>query len=79
MLVNSTNLKSGEIYMSTKWTETGSINSNNQRNNGKTDVPGSDNMQWFYDMECLKCGYKYHANGTDIWQRKCPNCQGGRK
>lgn len=65
--------------MSTKWTETGSINRNNQRNNGKTDVPGSDNMQWFYDMECLKCGYKYHANGTDIWQRKCPNCQGGRK
>ena len=60
-------------------TETGFVNRNNQRNNGKTDIPGTDNNQWFYDMECLDCGYKYHANGTDISQRKCPNCQGGRK
>lgn len=61
-----------------KSTENGFINKNNQRNNGRTDTPGTDNMQWFYDMECLDCGFKYRANGSDIWQRKCPKCQGGR-
>lgn len=59
-------------------TETGYVNKNNQRNNGKTDVPGTDYGQWFYDMECLDCGHKYHANGSDVWLRKCPKCQGGR-
>lgn len=59
-------------------TETGYVNKNSQRNNGKTNIPGTGNGQWFYDMECLKCGYKYHANGHDVWLRKCPKCQGGR-
>lgn len=61
-----------------KSTEVGYINKNNQRNNGKTDLPGTGNGQWFYDMECLNCGHKYHANGHDVWLRKCPKCQGGR-
>lgn len=61
-----------------KYTEAGTINRNNQRNNGKTNLPGTDNEQWFYEMECLNCGHKYHANGSDIFQRKCPKCQGGR-
>jgi len=61
-----------------KSTETGYVNKNNQRNNGKTDIPGTGNGQWFYDMECLNCGHKYYANGHDVWLRKCPNCQGGR-
>ena len=56
----------------------GYVNKNNQRNNGKTSIPGTGNGQWFYDMECLNCGYKYHANGHDVWLRKCPKCQGGR-
>ena len=58
-----------------KTTEQGYSNKNNQRNNGKTGKPGTDYGQWFYEMECLNCGHKYNANGTDIWQRKC---QGGR-
>lgn len=61
-----------------KSTDAGYINKNNQINRGKTDERGTDNMQWFYDMECLNCGYQYRANGTDIFQRKCPNCQNGR-
>ena len=64
--------------MPKKWTETGTVNKNNQRNNGRTDEPGTDNAQWFYEMECLNCGHKYKANGSDIWQRKCPSCQGGK-
>ena len=59
-------------------TETGYVNRNNQRNNGKTDIPGTGFGQWFYDMECLECGHKYHANGHDVWLRKCPKCQGGQ-
>ena len=59
-------------------TETGYVNGNNQRNNGKTNIPGTGNNQWFYDMKCLNCGHKYHANGHDIWLRKCPKCQGGK-
>jgi len=62
-----------------KSTEAGYVNKNNQRNNGKTDIPGTGNGQWFYDMECLECGHKYHANGHDVWLRKCPKCQGGKE
>lgn len=62
-----------------KSTEAGYVNKNNQRNNGKTDIPGTGNGQWFYDMECLGCGHKYYANGHDVWLRKCPKCQGGRE
>ena len=61
-----------------KSTEKGFVNHNNQRNNGKTDKPGTGNFQWFYDMECLNCGHRYLANGHDVWLRKCPKCQGGK-
>lgn len=47
-------------------------------NIGRTEENGTDHMQWFYSMECQSCNFKYKANGSDIWQRKCPNCQGGR-
>ena len=68
-----------EEVMTMSTTGVGYINKNNQRNNGKTDIPGTGIGQWFYDMECLGCGHKYHANGHDVWLRKCPKCQGGRK
>ena len=58
--------------------EKGYINKNNQRNNGLTPHEGTDNNQYFYEMECLFCDHKYYANGSDIWQRKCPACQGGK-
>lgn len=59
-------------------TVTGYINKNNQQNLGETGQEGSDYGQHFYKMKCLKCGYEYKANGSDIWQRKCPKCQAGR-
>lgn len=59
-------------------TEQGFVNKNQQKNHGRTKMPGTDNGQWFYEMECLMCGHRYYANGSDIWQRKCPKCQGGR-
>lgn len=61
-----------------KWTEVGSINSNSQINRGRTDKAGTDNLQWFYDMECMNCGHRYYSNGSNIYEKKCPACQGGR-
>ena len=61
-----------------KTTDLGYVNKNNQRNNGCTHEKGTDHNQMLYAMECLNCGHRYPANGTDIWQRKCPQCQGGR-
>lgn len=58
-------------------TDIGFINKNNQKNLGRTNEHGTDHIQWFYAMQCLNCNFEYKANGSDIWQRKCPNCQGG--
>ena len=58
-----------------KSTETGYINKNNQKNNGRRGRSTNHYNQWFYEMECLECGHKYDANGSDIWLRKCPKCQ----
>ena len=64
--------------MKQKSTDIGYINKNQQKNLGRTDTPGTDHNQYFYEMECLNCGFKYYANGSDIWHRKCPGCQGGK-
>ena len=44
----------------------------------KTDVPGNDHNQVVYVLQCGDCDLQYGANGSDIWQRKCPGCGGGR-
>jgi hypothetical protein len=45
-----------------------------------TGLSGNDHGQHTYVLRCSrpKCGQEYGANGTDIWQRKCPYCQRGR-
>jgi len=58
-------------------TATGFRNKNGQlvvRNTGK---PGTDHLQYIYQLACSKCGHNYGANGSDIHERKCPACQGG--
>jgi hypothetical protein len=67
----------GDINMANT-TVSGYINTKNQLNMGETGEPGTDHMQKFYLMRCLDCGYEYKANGSDIWQRKCPSCNKGR-
>lgn len=55
-------------------------NSNGQINLGRT-VPerrGSDHRQYVYVMHCPNCVRNYGANGSDIHDRKCPFCQGGK-
>lgn len=60
-------------------TQIGYVNSNNQRCQGHRGYPGNDHLQKAYRMECLNedCGNTYGANGSDVFQRKCPRCQGG--
>lgn len=61
-----------------KTTDPGYINRNNQMNHGRKEKSDNHYNQWFYEMECLDCGHRYNANGSDIWLRKCPKCQNGR-
>jgi hypothetical protein len=55
----------------------GYLNRNRQKVIRKTDLRGNDFGQFVYELECGKCSQRYGANGSDIWQRKCPMCQGG--
>jgi hypothetical protein len=65
---------------STLTTTVGFINRNNQRVHGHRGMSGNDHVAYSYKLECLHsgCGEVYGANGTDIFQRKCPRCQGGK-
>lgn len=71
----STKKEMQKVRLDMSSTDIGYINKNNQKNIGRTDNPGNDHQQWYYNMECLNCGHVYYSNGTDIWQRKC---QGGK-
>jgi hypothetical protein len=58
-------------------TKIGFVNTNGQvviRATGKT---GSDHLQQIYQLGCSRCGFVYGANGSDIYERKCPGCQNG--
>jgi hypothetical protein len=55
----------------------GYINRNGQRVVQATESPGTDHNQRVYLLHCGHCGTEYGANGTDIFQHLCPNCQGG--
>ncbi len=61
-------------------TRRGRVNKNGQKNLGRTEPPraGTDHGQYIYIMKCARCGKNYGANGSDIFQRKCPFCQGGK-
>lgn len=58
-------------------TKPGYVNKNGQEVLNATDFPGNDHNQIVYVMSCGSCGNRYGANGSDIWQRKCPACGGG--
>jgi hypothetical protein len=60
-------------------TEPGFVNRNSQRVLRRTNLRGTDHEQYVYALKCLKCGSCYGANGSDIFQRRCPACQKGAK
>ena len=43
-----------------------------------TALRGTDHNARVYELKCRRCGHHYGANGTDIHDRKCPQCQSGR-
>lgn len=59
-------------------TSPGYRNKNLQRVIAPTGKRGTDYGQSVYVLQCGECTYRYGANGSDIWQRKCPKCQGGK-
>ncbi len=60
-----------------KTTQIGYINPNYQKCHGTLEVKGTDHLQFAYRLECLRCGYVYGANGSDIAERHCPKCDRG--
>jgi hypothetical protein len=60
-----------------KTTQLGYKNANNQTVLRATNELGNDHNQRVYVLHCGVCGHEYGANGSDIWQRRCPSCQGG--
>lgn len=54
------------------------INRNQQEVLRKTEQPGTDKNAKVWILKCRRCGFCYGANGTDAWDRKCPNHGGGR-
>lgn len=70
--------KMGFTSGGTKTTTIGFINKHRQLCCGHRGKHGNDHGQYAYRMECLDCRHVYGANGADIFERKCPNCQGGK-
>jgi hypothetical protein len=60
-----------------KTTKPGYRNRNDQVNLRPTGLPGTDHGQSIYVLRCERCSNEYGANGSDIFQRKCPRCQNG--
>jgi Zn finger protein HypA/HybF involved in hydrogenase expression len=60
-----------------KTTQSGYETRNGQIVIRSTGLCGTDHGQTVYELKCSHCSHEYGANGSDIFQRKCPNCQGG--
>ncbi len=58
-------------------TTPGFVNRNGQEVVRATGLPGTDHQQRVYELLCHHCGHRYGSNGSDNFQRKCPECQDG--
>ncbi len=58
-------------------TKPGYINRNGQITIRDTGESGTDFGARKFQLACSHCGHNYGANSGDIWERKCPECQGG--
>jgi len=56
----------------------GYYNRNGQQCCGHCGVKGTDHGQYAYKTECSICEFVNRANGSDMHERKCPECQGGK-
>jgi hypothetical protein len=62
-----------------KTTHPGYLNRNGQVVVRSSGLAGTDHRQYVYVLRCTQpgCGREYGANGSDLFQRRCPHCQGG--
>jgi hypothetical protein len=65
--------------MTATTTRYGYRNPNGQKNLGPIRIPGTHFSQTAYVLVCTNCRYHYGTNGCDIYERKCPACQGGKE
>jgi hypothetical protein len=70
-------MKNPAVSVATHSTQLGFTNRNGQIVIRRTRQPGNDHNQFVYIMKCGKCSHEYGANESDIWQRRCPSCDGG--
>jgi hypothetical protein len=63
---------------SKRTTEPGYVNRNGQIVLRTTGLQGTDHGQTVYVLRCPDCAKEYGANGSDIFQRRCPYHQGGK-
>ena len=56
-------------------TRIGQINRNWQICLGHRGKKGTDNGPYAFMMVCLVCGHQYGANGSNVYECKCINCQ----
>ena len=71
-------MKRIKIKSTTATTTPGFVNQNGQMvvrdtGFGSETFPG----QRVYQLRCGKCAIEYGSNGTDVFKRLCPKCQGG--
>ena len=57
--------------------EIGYFNPDGQQCCGHRGVQGTDHGQYAYKTQCTICGYVYGTNGSDMHERRCPECQNG--
>jgi hypothetical protein len=69
------NLRAGQASRGT--TAAGYTNGNQQEVVRRKNISGTDHGQRVYVLRCRVCGHEYGANGSDIFQRKCPKHGGG--
>jgi hypothetical protein len=58
--------------------KSGDISKNDQELFRQTEAKGSEVNSNTWILKCRRCNHLYGCNSTDAWERKCPNCQGGR-
>lgn len=63
---------------SRRTTDPGYENRNRQIVIRATKLAGTDYGQRVYVLRCLNCSHEYGANGSNVFQRHCPFCKGGR-
>jgi hypothetical protein len=56
-------------------TAPGYTNRNSQRVVRATNLPGTDHLQKIHVLRCDDCGSEFGATGSDIFQRRWPECQ----